>query len=85
MYNGGVMRTTVEISPEHRSALLAIAARRGEKGFSSVLEDAIEQYLAGEDERRRRREELLKLAGSLSPKEAAELHDRSRALRENWR
>ena len=42
------MRTTVEIKPEHRSALLALAARRGYKGFSAVLEKAIEIYLANE-------------------------------------
>ena len=27
------MRTTVEMKPEHRSALLALATRRGEEGF----------------------------------------------------
>jgi hypothetical protein len=34
------MRTTVELKPEHRSRLIAIAAKRGEKGFSSVLNEA---------------------------------------------
>jgi len=79
------MRTTVEMKPEHRSALIALAARRGEKGFSSVLEAAIEQYLQGEQQRQRRREDLLALAGSLSPEQAAELRDRTRAIRESWR
>lgn len=79
------MRTTIEMKPEHRSALLALAARRGEKGFSSVLEEAIGQYLEGEQERDRRRQELLSLAASLSPKEAAELRQTTRALRESWR
>jgi len=79
------MRTTVEIKPEHRSALLALASRRGHKGFSSVLEEAIEQYLEGEQERERRRKALLALAGSLSAQEAAELRDATRALRESWR
>ena len=60
------MRTTIELKSEHRSALLALAARRGEKGFSSVIEEAIESYLAGEAEREGRRQTLLSLAGSLS-------------------
>ena len=45
------MRTTVEMKPEHRSALLALASRRGHKGFSTVLGEAIESFLQGEAER----------------------------------
>ncbi len=36
------------MKPEHRSALLALAARRGEKGFSAVLEEATGTFLEGE-------------------------------------
>jgi len=79
------MRTTVEMKPEHRSALLALAARRGEKGFSSVLAEAIEVYLDGERTRVQRRKELLSLAGSLSVEDARNLRDAATALRENWR
>ena len=79
------MRTTIEIKPEHRSALIALAARRGQKGFSSVLEEAIEVYLGGERERTERREELLSLAGSLSESEAEEVRHATRELRESWR
>jgi hypothetical protein len=84
MYNEG-MRTTIEINPEHRSALLALAARRGEKGFSAVVEEALELYLAGEAERERRRAALRSLAGALSPNDAAELRGCTRELRESWR
>jgi hypothetical protein len=79
------MRTTVEMKAEHRSALLALAARRGEKGFSSVLAEAIEVYLDGERTRVQRRKELLSLAGSLSVEDATNLRNASGALRENWR
>jgi hypothetical protein len=81
----GGMRTTVELKPEHRGALLALAARRGQKGFSAVLEEAVEIYLSGEAERERRRRELLSLAGALSKPEAEKLRRRTRELRENWR
>jgi hypothetical protein len=79
------MRTTVEMKPEHRSALLALAARRGEKGFSSVLGEAIEEYLKEEKTRVQRRKELLSLAGSLSADEAKALRNTATSLRENWR
>jgi len=79
------MRATVDIKPEHRDALLAIAARRGEKTFSSVLAEAIERYLNEEKMRVRRRKGLLSLAGSLSTKEARRLRRTAGSLRENWR
>jgi hypothetical protein len=79
------MRTTVEMKTEHRSALLGLAARRGEKGFSSVLAEAIEEYLNGERTREQRRKELLSLAGSLSREEAADLRNATTSLRESWR
>ena len=80
-----IMRTTVEMKPQHRSALLALAARRGEKGFSSVLAEAIEEYLNEERTRVQRRKEVLSLAGSLSSDEAKILRSTTKSLRENWR
>lgn len=79
------MRTTVEIKPEHRTALIALAAERGEKGFSSVLSEAIDVYLDGERERTKRREKFLSLAGSISKQEAEELRSAVHKLRERWR
>jgi hypothetical protein len=79
------MRTTVEMKTEHRSALLALAARRGEKGFSSVLGEAIEEYLDSEQARSQRRERLLSLGGSVSAEEGERLRSVSKALREYWR
>jgi hypothetical protein len=73
------------MKPQHRSALLALAALRGEKGFSSVLAEAIEEYLDEERTRMQRRKELLSLAGSLSAEEAKSLRSTATSLRENWR
>jgi hypothetical protein len=83
-YNEG-MRTTVEMKAEHRSALLALAARRGEKGFSSVLSEAIEEYLGSQRARTHRRKQVLSVAGSLSPDDAKLLRTATKTLRENWR
>lgn len=70
---------------EHRSALIALASRRGQKGFSGVLGEAIESYLQGEVEREKRRRTLLSLAGSLSKKEGDGLRRAVKELRESWR
>jgi hypothetical protein len=81
----GNMRTTVEMKPEHRSALLALASRRGQKGISAVLGEAIESFLQGEAERQKRRKALLLLGGSLSTKDGDKLRHNTRQLRESWR
>lgn len=73
------------MKPEHRSALLALAARRGQKGFSEALAEVIEDYLQGDRERKRRREALRRLAGCLRAKEAEDLRQVTKALRDNWR
>jgi hypothetical protein len=39
------MRITVEIRPEQRIQLLEIAARRGKKGFSGLVQEAIDRFL----------------------------------------
>jgi hypothetical protein len=72
------------MKPEHRSALLSVASRRGQKGFSSVLEEAIEYYLRAEQDREKRRKALLSLAGALSPEKAEKLRRTTKDLREHW-
>jgi hypothetical protein len=79
------VRTAIESKPEHRRALLALASRRVEEGFSSVLGDAIEAFLQGEVERERHRKTLLSLAGSLSKKDGDELRRTAGELRKSWR
>lgn len=81
----GDMRTTIEMKPEHRTALLSLASRRGQKGFSAVVAEAIESFLQGEVEREKRRQAVLSLGGSLSKKEGDNLRRTVRELRESWR
>jgi len=79
------MRTTVEISPEQRARLMELAARRGEKGFSKLVQQALDAYLrsqAGEEEKRRR---ALMLKGALDSREAERLRTATREIRESWR
>jgi hypothetical protein len=79
------MRTTVELKPEHRSRLLAIAARRGEKGFSNVLAEVVDAYLEAQADSDRRRQKALALQGRLKAKEAQRLREAAAALRKDWR
>ena len=73
------MRTTVEIREEQRIALAAIAARRGLRGYSEIVQEAIDAYLAeadGDD-----LDALLSLRGSLTAQEADALE---RSIAEAW-
>ncbi len=79
------MRTTIELQDEHRACLLEIAARRGEKGFSNVIAEAIEQYLVTDAENARKRQTAQALRGALTEDEADELDRTVRAIRESWR
>lgn len=79
------MRTTIEIKDEHRARLLDLAARRGEKGFSKLVEEALEAYLRAESSAEHRRRGALALRGSLRPKDAEALRAAADALRSSWR
>jgi predicted CopG family antitoxin len=79
------MRTTIELKDEHRAKLLELAARRGEKGFSDVLAEAIETYLDALSRDEENRKAALRLQGSLGKAEAEELRQATRSLRESWR
>lgn len=84
MYTRAV-RTTIELKDEHRAKLLELAARRGQKGFSDVLAEAIETYLTSLSRDEEKRQAALQLRGSLTEKEADELRKATRSLRESWR
>jgi predicted transcriptional regulator len=79
------MRTTIEITDEQRSKLLAAAARRGEKGFSTIIREALDHYFESESARQERVARALKAIGSLSPEAADRLEESARKMRRSWR
>ena len=79
------MRTTVEIEDKHRARLLELAAKRREKGFSGVLAEAIDTYLAAVEQNEAARRAARALRGSLSDDEAEEMRAAIARLRETWR
>ncbi len=79
------MRTTVEIRDEHRARLLELAARRGMKGFSALVEEALEAFLRDEAARERKVKAALRLQGSIDARTAARMRRVARRLRKSWR
>ncbi len=79
------MRTTIELRDEHRARLLELAARRGEKGFSRLIEEAVEKYLAEAADQEERISTALGVLGTVDEVGAAELEESFRSLRSGWR
>ncbi|MGB8294919.1 MAG: hypothetical protein WCG85_05790 [Polyangia bacterium] len=79
------MRTTVEITDAQRAGLLDLAARRGEKGFSRLVQEAVDRFLADEHAGKGRVEAALSLEGSMTAEAADELTASVARLRSNWR
>ena len=79
------MRTTIDLKPEHRAKLLELAARRDEKGFSSVIGEAIEAHLRAEENPRRLARQALGTLGRLSASEAEMMRKEVTTLRKHWR
>lgn len=79
------MRTTVEISDTQRARLLELAARRGEKGFSGLVREALTQYLDAEGAREAQLQAALEAMGSLSATQANRLEREVASLRASWR
>lgn len=79
------MRTTIEIKPEYRARLLELAARRGHKGFSQLIEEALDAYLRAQAANAESRKRTLRLQGALSAKDAKTLRSATTEIRGSWR
>jgi metal-responsive CopG/Arc/MetJ family transcriptional regulator len=79
------MRTTIELSDSQRAKLLELAAERGAKGFSELVREAIDHYLAENAARRTRIDAAIAALGSLSARQAEALDESVRRLRRTWR
>ncbi len=79
------MRTTIEINPEHRARLLELAARRGHKGFSKIVEEALDAYLKAQAASTKARKRVRLLQGALSARESRALRDATAEVRASWR
>jgi len=79
------MRTTIEMTDEQRAKLLHLAAKRGEKGFSALVQEALDEYLKTMEGRDAEVEAALAARGSLKGKEAEQLAEACRLARDGWR
>lgn len=77
------MRTTVEIRDDQHRALSAVAQQRGLRGFSRLMEEAVDAYLSDLDSRET--DLLLGLQGVLDDAQEREVRARIADMRAVWR
>jgi hypothetical protein len=73
------MRTTIELRDDQRAALKALAARRGRRGYSALVQEALDIYLPEHEVGRLG--VIPELRGIFTEDEAAEV---DRRIREAW-
>lgn len=79
------MRTTIELSDDHRSALHSLAARRRLRGYSRLIQEAIDFYIREKVRGRNDIKHLLKMKGTWSDEEAKKIRKRLEEIRRNWK
>jgi predicted transcriptional regulator len=82
--HGCSVRTTIEITDDQRARLIELAARRHEKGFSKLIGDALEHYLA-DQYRHEAVARAMAAKASLDATEADELERSVAEIRRSWR
>jgi predicted transcriptional regulator len=81
---GTEMRTTIELSDDHRSALHSIAAQRGLRGYSKLIQEAIDFYIKQKEKKGNGLKQVLKMRGTWSKEEAKRVRKRLEEVRRNW-
>ncbi len=79
------MRTTIEFSDDHRSALHSLAAQRRLRGYSKLIEEAIDLYIKERAKQDNGVKSLLRMKGTWSKEEARRVRKRLEEIKENWK
>ncbi len=58
------MRTTIELPDDQRSILHFLAAQRGLRGYSKLIQEAIDFYIREKTEQKKNIKHLLKMRGT---------------------
>ena len=79
------VRTTIEISDKHRSVLLSLAAEKGLRGYSRIIEDALDYYIANYGRISDTKQKILNMKNAWSANETEETKARLNTFRANWK
>jgi len=79
------MRTTIELSEDLISIIHALAVKKGYRGYSRVIAEALDFYLKENEKREAGRKRILKMRGNWNLAEREKAKKRLEEIRKNWR
>ena len=79
------MRTTIELSNDHRSSLHSLAARRGLRGYSKLIQEAVDLYIQEMTAKKVNAKHLLRMRGTWNKEDARKFQEKLRGIRRNWK
>lgn len=79
------MRTTIEMNDKLRSELLRLAAQKGEKGFSNIVQEAVAAYIVSAEKTAVLQKKAKALRGYLKGTDEKRLREEVLKIRESWR
>jgi len=79
------MRTTIDISDKHRGILLSLAAQKGLRGYSSIIQEALDYYIVHQIKVAGAKRDIIKMKGSWKTEETNRIRHKLTELRENWK
>ena len=79
------MRTTIELSNDHRSSLHSLAARRGLRGYSKLIQEAVDLYIQEMTAKEVNAKHLLRMRGTWNKEDARKFQKKLREIRRNWK
>ncbi|MDY7030332.1 MAG: hypothetical protein SVY10_00315 [Thermodesulfobacteriota bacterium] len=78
------MRTTVELSDRHRGILHALSTERGHRGYSKIIEEAIDFYISERALKDKAAQEIIMLKGSWNVEEGERIKTKLKKVRKDW-
>lgn len=79
------MRTTIELTDHQRSLLHSLAARRGLRGYSKLIQEAVDLYVQETAAKEGTVKQLLKMRGTWDQEEVRNFRNKLREIRKNWK
>lgn len=79
------MRTTIELSQNHRQAIHQLAQMRGQRGYSKLIQEAVDYFLENKRFDKKEQARLLALRGSWSDEETRQIRFSMSKVHANWK
>lgn len=77
------MRTTIESSNDRRSSLHSLAAQRGLRGYSKLIEETVDLYIREKTIGKSKIEHLLRMRRTWNKEDARNFQKKLREIRRN--